>query len=445
MQSAPSTDPTFVALMRSEAEAIVPTRAHHPSLLVWGGGNELDEYGVPLDDERSPVLAALHTVVAELDPGRAWLPTSPTGPEFHNRLDRIRANPLGQHDVHGPWEHQGLEAHYTLANAGTSLAHTEFGVEGMTNLRSLEALIPEGDRWPADRTNAVYRHLGEWWNNATQVAELFGGRPTGLAELNRASQLLQAAGLQYSVEADRRRAPRCSMVLPWQLNESYPNAWCTSALDFHGDPKPAYFAVSRAFAERRVTLRVDRAAWHGHATARVEAWLWAEQPVSAGSVLVLAARGLDGTVFAQERFDVQEVSGPTVCAALSVATSELPDIFVWEAEWFDATDTRGSTIDVERMLATTTADFGALFDVPPTTLETVADDEGMLVRNVGTIAAVTLRIVDPRPAGAHGWLVTDGDTRPLFPGEERRFAVRWVESSASPVLLEGWNVSPALI
>jgi beta-mannosidase len=164
MQSAPSTDPAFVALMRCEAEAIIPARAHHPSLLVWGGGNELDEDGVPLDDEHSPVLAALHAVVAEQDPGRAWLPTSPTGPEFHNRLDRIRANPLGQHDVHGPWEHQGLEAHYTLANAGTSLAHTEFGVEGMTNLRSLEALIPEGDRWPADRTNAVYRHLGEWWN-----------------------------------------------------------------------------------------------------------------------------------------------------------------------------------------------------------------------------------------------------------------------------------------
>ena len=209
MQSAPSTDPAFVALMRSEAERIVPTRAHHPSLLLWGGGNELDEGGVPLDDARSPVLGALHAVVAERDPDRSWLPTSPTGPEFHNRLDRIRANPLGQHDVTGRGSTRGSGSHYTLANAGTPLAHTEFGVEGMTNLRSLEALIPPEDRWPADRTNPVYRHLGEWWNNRRRVVQL---RPPGsLSELNRASQLLQATGLSTRW----RRTAAAPPAAPW--------------------------------------------------------------------------------------------------------------------------------------------------------------------------------------------------------------------------------------
>lgn len=431
MQSAPSTAPEFVALMRSEAEALVPTRVHHPSLLLWGGGNELDEGGVPLSDDRSPVLAALAEVVGRLDPGRAWLPTSPTGPEFHNRLDRIHANPDGQHDVHGPWEHQGLVGHYTLANAGTSLAHTEFGVEGMTNLRSLEALIPEPERWPAGRGNPVYRHLGEWWNNAEQVVDLFGGRPDALETLNRASQLLQATGLQYAVEADRRRSPRCSMVLPWQLNESYPNAWCTTAVDFRGDPKPVFFAVARAFERRRATFRVTRAVWAGETTASAEAWLWAEDAVDAGSTVTLRARALDGAVIDERSYSAGAVAEPAAVGTLEVAVAELPEVFLWEAEWRDA----GGTLDRERMIATTTADFASLFDVEAPQLDVSRDTDAVRIRNVGGTAALTVRLVDPRPAGAAEMLSVGGDPRPLLPGEERRLTA----TVGLPVRVEAWN------
>lgn len=436
MQSAPSTDPAFVALMRAEAEAVIPTRVHHPSLLIWGGGNELDEHGVPLSDDRSPVLAALSETVARLDPDRAWLPTSPTGPEFHNRLGRIQADPDGQHDVHGPWEHQGLVGHYTLANAGTNLAHTEFGVEGMTNLRSLEALVPEADRWPADRTNPVYRHLGEWWNNADQVVRLFGGRPDTLESLNRASQLLQATGLQYSVEADRRRFPRCSMVLPWQLNESFPNAWCTTAVDFRGDPKPAYFAVARAFERRRATLRVDRAVAAGEPALSVEAWLWAEDAVGAGSHVMLRALGLDGSVLAESRFVAPAIGDPEPVGTLTVPTTDLPDVFLWEAEWRDV----GGLVDRERMIVTSTSDFAALFDVPAPGLDVSrAADGSVRVRNVGAVAALTLRLVDPRPVGEPGILSVGGDPRPLLPGEERTLAA----TRGLPVRVEAWNGNAA--
>ena len=440
MQSAPSTDPGFVALMRAEAEALVPTRVHHPSLLLWGGGNELDEGGLPLSDDRSPVLAALSKVVRRLDPDRGWLPTSPTGPEFHNRLDRIHANPQGQHDVHGPWEHQGLVGQYTLSNAGTSLAHTEFGVEGMTNLRSLEALIPEGDRWPADRTNPVYRHLGEWWNNAQQVVELFGGRPDTLETLNRASQLLQATGLQYAVEGDRRRFPRCSMVLPWQLNESYPNAWCTAAVDFRGDPKPAFFAVARAFERRRATLRVTRAVWSGEETASAEAWLWAEDTVAAGSTLVLRALGLNGAVVASREFAVPAVREPRPVGTLEVALAALPEVFLWEAEWRDGAGANGAgQLDVERMLATTTEDFAALFDVPAPELAVTRTASGEVrIQNTGEVAALAVRLADPRPVGAPGALDVGGDPRPLLPGEERALAA----TPGLPVRVEVWNALP---
>src|SRR3982750_1275286 len=141
----------------------------------------------------------------------------------------------------------------------------------MTNHRTLARLLPEEDRWPADRTNPAYRHLGDWWVNTPLLQECFGNRLTGPDELIRASQLLQATGLAYAVEADRRRFPYCSMVLPWQLNESYPNAFGTSCVDHRGDPKPAYHAVARAFAPRRVTVRVPTTVWAGEDRLTAEA------------------------------------------------------------------------------------------------------------------------------------------------------------------------------
>jgi beta-mannosidase len=169
IESVPSDDADFVATMVSDAREIVPRLRRHPSLAVWCGGNELD------GDDATPVLAALREVVRELDPDRAWLSTSP----------------LGEKDVHGPWEHQGLREHNGRYDTGESKLHSEFGVEGMTNRAALEALVDEEHRWPADRTNPVYEHLGAWWNNAPLVQEAFGGRTGDVETMRRASQWLQ--------------------------------------------------------------------------------------------------------------------------------------------------------------------------------------------------------------------------------------------------------------
>jgi beta-mannosidase len=222
IESRPSDDSAFVALLEREARAIVPRLRHRASLAIWGGGNELD------GDDSTPALAALKAVVHELDPGRAWVPTSP----------------LGEPDVHGPWEHQGLREHYEHWDTRTALLHSELGVEGITNRAALEALIDEEHRWPCDRSNPVYEHLGAWWNNAPFVQEAFGGRIADVDTMRRASQWLQYEGLRYAVEATLRRG---AGAIPWQLNESYPNAWCTAVVDWHGEPKPAYWGVRRAY------------------------------------------------------------------------------------------------------------------------------------------------------------------------------------------------------
>ncbi|QZN85495.1 hypothetical protein [Cellulomonas sp. C5510] len=462
MQSAPATDDAFVDLLRREAAALVPARTHHPSLLLWGGGNELDDGGVPLDEERSPALAALRDEVTRLDPGRSWLPTSPTGPAFHHRADVIAAAPDDQHDVHGPWEHQGLTGQQALADAGTCLAHSEFGVEGMANRRLLDDLVPASEVWPLDRSNPVHRHLGEWWDNAPLVQECFGGRLADVEGYRRASQHLQSTGLAYAVEADRRRWPRCSLVLPWQLAESYPNTWCTAVVDHLGDPKPAYHAVARAFAPDRATLRTATTAWGGRSHAVAEVWLWSDAGVPPGSrVAARLRRATDGAVLAERRWHVPEpVADPRPAGELRCPAAVLPpaEVLLWEVEW---TAPDGTPLDHEVVVATSAADLAPLLDLAPATVEAGIGPDGpdgavVTVTHRAGPAVVGLALLDARPVDAPGWAVLDGDPRPLLPGATRRLRARWRGERPEggspaagpphrPLTLEAWNLTPTTL
>jgi beta-mannosidase len=389
VESVPATDPAFVELMSREARAIVPRLRRHPSLALWCGGNELAgkkegrSDDVPLDDTH-PVLGALHAVVRELDPGRGWLPTSPSGPRFLNRLDVIAEDPDGQHDVHGPWEHQGLRDHYALYDGGTAILHSEFGVEGMANRAALEQLVDEEHRWPADRSNPVYEHLGAWWNNAPLVQRCFDGRIQNVETMRRASQWLQYDGLRYAVEANMRRE-RSVGVLPWQLNESFPNAWCTSAVDWWGEPKPAYWGVARAYRDGHPSAQFPTCAWGGEGEVRARIH---------GDALARLVN-LDGSVVAEAR---DEIHAPV---------SELGEVFVLDLEGRN------------RYVMTTATTLAPLLDLPRAQLTL----EGDTVRNTGEVAAIGVVLAGD---------VTD-NVLDLLPGESRR--------AGAATAAEGWNAA----
>ena len=114
-------------------------------------------------DDRAPMLDMLHEVVKRRDPDRLWFPTSPTGRVFANSLENIARDPRALHDVHGPWEFQGLTAQYTLYNQGTALFHSEFGAEGITNLEPLNRVISQEHQLPVGLANPFWFHLGAWW------------------------------------------------------------------------------------------------------------------------------------------------------------------------------------------------------------------------------------------------------------------------------------------
>ena len=257
----------------------------------------------------------------------------------------------------------------------------------------MERLVPEAERWPADRSNPVYEHLGAWWNNAPLVQDSFGGRLDTLELMRRASQWLQYEGLRYAVEANLRSG---AGTIPWQFNESYPNAWCTSAVDWRGEPKPAYWGVARAYRPDHVSAAFDTPAWGGR--RKVEARPW-------GSA---QARILDvhGNVVAD---------GPV--APLDAIET---DVFLLDLDGRN------------RYVMTRTDNLAPLLDLPAAHVD-VDVDVSVYIRNRSDVAAIGI-VLESAP-----WTIFEDNMIDLLPGEARTIGVRW---AGEPQLrVEGWNVS----
>ncbi|BBH22313.1 hypothetical protein Back11_36580 [Paenibacillus baekrokdamisoli] len=245
----PSQQPEFLQLLEQTARAALADRRNHVSLTVWSGGNELmSEPNKPSNDSDTN-LAMLKALVSEYDPQRLFLPTSASGP-----VEYITDQKGLGHDVHGHWKYMNTPEHYRLYGENDNLFHSEFGVDGVSRVKSLHKFLDESYRKPVSMQDSmVWRHHGEWWDTLARDETLFGPM-NDLAVFSESSQWVQAEGLRFILEANRRRKFRNSGSIIWQLNEPWPNVSCTNLVDYYGEAKMAYYWTKQAFAPLHVSL-----------------------------------------------------------------------------------------------------------------------------------------------------------------------------------------------
>ena len=443
----PGTSPEYIQLVADAAEQIVPRKRNHPSLVIWCGGNELTgELELPLDNTH-PVLAALKTIVERLDPDRLWLPTSPSGRVFGNTLELIAKDPTALHDIHGPWEYQGAMEHYTLYNQGASLLHSEFGVEGITNLRTLNATMEH--QWPVDLDNLYWFHRGAWWVKRPMWDQTFGELNT-VEEFVRATQFTQADGLRYALESDRRRKYHNSGTLPWQFNEPYPMAACTSAVDYYAQPKPVYYAVSRAYTPLLVSVRFPTSAWGDWEQFESEAWVSNSHERSYSNVtLQLRLVGTDGNLYTERTETVSfGANRAAKLAVLQEPLSSIPeDVFFLDIQLFDSD---GTPLAHNNYVFSHTLTLAPLLDCLPTTLSIsshAGEGEQLLtLTNIGKTTAMFVWLEDARDLNASGYTYFDDNYFCILPEESRTVMVIWTDVPASERRLEvsSWNTEHIL-
>ena len=255
MDSCPPGDEAFVTTSCEVARGFIRSRRHHACLLMWCGGNELnvDELfpggrrRVPLT-RAHPVLAALAAVVAQEDPGRRFLPTSPYGPRFHSERAEFG---LGlHHEVHGPWGVDGFaepgawESYWCDDDA---LFRGETGVAGASRLELIRAHAGDEAIWPP--TTPLWHHASGWWTQWDRLEASFAGLDgdDALAAYVEFTRAEQAEKLAFAVRAKKAQFPRCGGFLIWMGHDAFPCLANTSIIEFDHVLKPAAHAVAAVF------------------------------------------------------------------------------------------------------------------------------------------------------------------------------------------------------
>lgn len=244
-----------VALLADVARDYIRRRNHHACKLMWCGGNELQSsgplsktgVGVPID-LCHPCIAALARVVEEEDPGTRFVPTSASGPRF-----MADAKDFGKgihHDVHGPWGPNGtLEAWSAYWEKDDALFRSEVGAPGASSLDLVARHCGTCDLWPPNHDNPYWRHGSLWWIQWGRFKEELLRLPAAdrYRRYTEISRAFQAAALEIAAAACRARFPRCGGIIIWMGHDCFPCPANTSVIDVELRPKPAYYALARAF------------------------------------------------------------------------------------------------------------------------------------------------------------------------------------------------------
>lgn len=256
--------PEFHAKIRQEAEAIVPKLRNHPSLALWAGNNEIDQFylfakpGVNPNDDDLISRSVLPEVCRRLDPYRDYLPSSPYYSQ-RNWEAGIDNNAPEEH-LWGPRD-DFKSPYYTRS---TACFASEIGYHGCPSRSSLERMMRPEHLWPWQDnpdwlTHAVRPQPASTKYNyrislmATQLRNLFGEVPEKLNDYVRASQISQAEALKFFVEMFRIQKGRTGGLLWWNIRDGWPEI-SDAVVDYYGERKLAFHLLKELHTPVHVML-----------------------------------------------------------------------------------------------------------------------------------------------------------------------------------------------
>ena len=223
---------------------------HHPSLALWCGNNEMEDFvdkgeWVACHRQKADYIKMYEYIIPKVlkteDPQAFYWPASPSsGGSFDNPQDPNRG------DVHYWMVWHGLLPFTDYRNHLFRYV-SEFGFQSFPCMETIESFTEPEDR------NAFSYVMEKHQRNASANGRIVSYLsqmylyPREMTDLVYASQLLQAQAMQYGVEHWRRNRGRCMGAVVWQLNDCWPVAsW--ASIDYYGRWKALHYYEKRFFA-----------------------------------------------------------------------------------------------------------------------------------------------------------------------------------------------------
>ncbi|OBT52787.1 hypothetical protein VE04_05166 [Pseudogymnoascus sp. 24MN13] len=291
--------PTYPSLLESieaEARSNVRRLRHHPSVIIYAGGNEdyqiQQTYNLDYDydgdkDPESWLKSSfpsryifeylLPKTLAEEDPKAIYHPSSPWGDGKHTTDPTV--GDIHQWDV---WN--GLMKPYQDFPIMGGRFNSEFGMEGYPHMSTIKAFISDESEMHAQSLTMDFHNKANFHERrlATYVHENFRVSSADFKYWVYLTQLLQSEAMHYAFtrwrrEWERAGERRCGGALVWQLNDCWPTiSW--AVVDYFLVKKPAFYAIQRALKPVSITVARTHNDWtKGHVapdpTSKYDVWI----------------------------------------------------------------------------------------------------------------------------------------------------------------------------
>lgn len=235
---------TDLGVLDRQVTRSVKRLRNHPSLVMWGGGNENGEHGGA--DE------ALHLVGRRcrgLDPSRPFHRTDPWGGSAHN------------------WNvYHGGEPLDAATLAMPSVFYGEYGVPSMPARSSCVRFVPEESlsAWPpTEESRGWLAHFHQFsLKDVIKVMRYGAYGPIRDWETYIAySQSAQGESIRFTAEIQRAGASEGKTGFwYYKFTDLFPgHSW--GIVDFYGTPKLSYYQAKRACSPRSAFATYDRIGW----------------------------------------------------------------------------------------------------------------------------------------------------------------------------------------
>lgn len=268
----PGDHPEFAAEVTREVTWAVREMAHHASLVVWCGNNEIEEGDWNWSGQRdryrvAPHYALFHRdlprIVTREDPGKFYWISSPYSPDYANPTDPT----VGDQHPWGVSLQKPGGADWWDYRKYVDRFPNEGGVLGCVSPATLREFLPENERYlfsPSwehhDNPFAINDSRPGSLGHAYQTVQLWTGRdPLTMdwEEYAFASALLQAEGISEYITNYRRRMFSSASAVFWMYNDSWPATHSWTIVDYYRRKKLAFHPVRRAFAPITVVVAED--------------------------------------------------------------------------------------------------------------------------------------------------------------------------------------------
>ena len=236
--------------IRKEATAVVRRLRRHPSIMLWAGDNEVDQFAYSVTFRRNPNFNVLTRqvipdVLRDEDPTRPYLPSSP-----YIDGDCMGKDPGNFSEQHlwGPRDYFKSD-YYSKNNAHYA---SEMRYHGCNSPESVCKFISKEKAWPWQDNKEWIIHAsspaqeGPWTYRiklmVDQIQNLFGQIPDNLEDFSLASQISQAEAMKFFIELFRLDKQKRGGIIWWNQIDGWPQ-FSDAVVDYYYDKKLAYHYI----------------------------------------------------------------------------------------------------------------------------------------------------------------------------------------------------------